>query len=117
MKHPNKVATFQTAKLVELLGPTVEVRRSTREGARYPYYLATKTGPLHFNTQGAQAFLKTNCDWCQPEAPAQDSPKETAQETAQEIPKEAAQAPAQAHPEKPGKPRRRFFAPDEDLGL
>lgn len=113
MAQGNTVAVIDTAKLAELLGSQVEIRKSAREGAKYPLYLSTCCGPLHLNTRAGQDFLLENGKFKgagDPE-PAPENP-EPAPEPRPE--------PSPGNPEtRPAKPRQRFslFTPDEDLGI
>ncbi len=52
-----QVASIKVSKLVALWGDDVAVKRSKREGAKYPLYLSTSTGPVHLNTVNGQDFL------------------------------------------------------------
>lgn len=60
-KNP-KVATIETARLVELLGPVLDVKKSER-GATYPLYLSSRMGPIHLNKQFAQDFVLEHGDF------------------------------------------------------
>lgn len=48
------VGKIKTAHLAEFLGPELTVKRSGRDGAKYPLYLSTCLGPVHLNTRAAQ---------------------------------------------------------------
>lgn len=107
-----RVAVLSAALLPQIFGESLEVRKSQREGARYPLYLSTKVGPVHLNTPTGQDFLLENAVFDGPNGP---------EPIPAPIPEKPEQIPAPA-PEKPlaetPKPARKgFFSDDEGLGI
>ncbi len=56
--NPNGVvATIKTADLVKIWGETITIKRSQRDNAKFPLYMAPSTGPVHLNTAKGQDGL------------------------------------------------------------
>ena len=89
------IGRIKTSKLVELYGDTIEVRQSTRENAKYPFYLSTNCGPLPCNTPRAQDFLQDHA------TTIPDTPLEKKPETPVETPKAEPEKKPEPAPEKP----------------
>lgn len=70
MAAGNKVAELPASALVQVLGPTLEVRRSGKDGKKYPLYLVTPWGPWPINTAAGQDFLLENANFSGAETPA-----------------------------------------------
>ena len=51
------VAILKTCDLMALWGDEVLIKRSSRDGCKYPLYLSTRTGPVHINTRAGQDVL------------------------------------------------------------
>ena len=57
-KNPEGVVgTVKTADLEKIWGPEITIKRSHRDGKRYPLYLAPNTGAIFLNSQRGQDGL------------------------------------------------------------
>lgn len=57
MAAGKRVGVLRCADLEKIYGETLEVRRSEREGGRWPFYLVTPIGALMFNAPKGQEFI------------------------------------------------------------
>ncbi len=60
MAAGEQVARLPTAALVAALGEFVEIRKSQKDGKKYPLYMVTPWGPWPINTANGQNFLLEN---------------------------------------------------------
>lgn len=131
MAKGRRVGAIAAIDLAGLLGSDVEIRRSEREGAKYPLYLSTCIGPLHMNTKKAQDYLLENATMDGPNGPENPKPVrqvevdpkpvrlEVVEESKSPIEKPVPEPEPPENPYK-GEPiekikKRSFFAEDPDL--
>lgn len=120
-----RVAALEAALLPLLIGDIIEVRRSVREGAKYPLYLSTKVGPLHLNTRAGQDFLLEHARFDGPNGPEESPAIPDVSPLVKSVisaPDEnsAKPAPVAAYGDSEARPKKRlsaFFATDEGLGI
>ena len=101
MANKNIVGSLAVENLPVILGKTVQIKKSQRENAKYPLYISTPIGPLHFNTRAGQDFLLDYGSFNgapEPDAPAAPEPEPD----------------APAAPEST-KPRKGWFSEDKEL--
>ena len=116
-----RVAALEAALLPLLIGEVIEVRRSVREGAKYPLYLSTKVGPLHLNTRAGQDFLLEHARFDGPNGP-EESPNNALVKSVISPPPEnpVKPAPVAALNDSETRPKKRLssiFREDEGLGI
>lgn len=57
MAKGQTVGMLPTSALVQVLGENLEIRKSGRDGAKFPLYLSCKIGPIPINTRDGQDIL------------------------------------------------------------
>lgn len=119
MARGRRVGAIAAIDLAGLLGSDVEIRRSEREGAKYPLYLSTCIGPLHMNTKKAQDYLLEKATMDGPNGPENPKPVPVVEESKPPIEEPAPEPEDEESPYK-GEPiekikKRSFFTEDPDL--
>lgn len=100
--NPNgNVAVIKTADLAALWGDEIVIKKSTKEGKRYPLYLSLPTGPVFLNTAKGQDFLLEHGVFSSPASPA-PAPEDSPSESPVPVSEPAPAIPQQSPVKKPG---------------
>lgn len=102
MAKGQDVAVIKTADLVALWGDEVVIRKSAREGARFPLYLSTIHGPVPVNSYAGQDALLEHGKFKGAETPEPEKPEP--------VNPEKPEPPAPEKPEPNPEPKQSAFS-------